>query len=524
MNKTLLITFAGTGLAMCSYGIAQLIKGEGGSGGCIAKNQFSDEVRERISLEEEAVLWNGTEIPLETVAKIYRAPEVTQEEPLDEERPQFENLLVEQFFSELIEKRGTIRGPRRAVIIRLLLLLDKHGNCKSVVNNPKLYDPENELQKGHSYALLSKITLTEHVLAVARKFITKIPSDILIADALIVSLAHDIGKIPMYHEKGYSTGDHTVVSSLVLNGWPEFTGLPNHKDLSTIIKEHHSMSPPDVMTSMLKDADMDTRREELSRMINADVDETAEPIIELEEVVTDSKEKEGAVPLKPAKPRKSKTVKQPDQSAKPENNEHTEKQPDLFNVQPAPDPALPATDHPLGYTAVNKNKGYRPKEVDINNWFDTQKLLGVIRNRVNQYIEGRWEIASMPDGIVYCSLPGMWDALKASSPNTPALMAAEIDESAKRDIFFSVVKTLGDKGVVASDMLGAGFYAVQATIFTGSGSVLHTKTPPLYIPLKTEAAFNVLPSELEKEKSTAFRRVLKSIKPKVQSHDGKGSL
>lgn len=274
LGNTALIGIALVGLAIAGYGILQLRNGnrEGGNQQESLPDNASAlrsnaEISERLSTEEIHTLCYGSEISLETVSKLYCTPDPLQEKHFPLARPTFENPAIETFFKEIVDSRTTAPKDRLSVIVRLLELLDKHGHCPSVVHNTKLYDPENEYQKGESYKHLSKIPLWEHTLAVAYKFLGRIPGCMTEVDALIVSLAHDIGKIPVFHDKAHTVGDHTAVSAMVINGWPEFTVLRNHKELTRIVRGHHLVTPADPSASMLKAVDQEVRQIELARVM-----------------------------------------------------------------------------------------------------------------------------------------------------------------------------------------------------------------------------------------------------------------
>lgn len=89
---------------------------------------------------------------------------------------------------------------------------------------------------------------------------------------LIVSLGHDIGKIPSYHDKLYSTGDHPLISVIILNRITEYASLANHVELDLIVRGHHNMKPDNLLTDLLKKSDQETRKEELAVLVGEAVD------------------------------------------------------------------------------------------------------------------------------------------------------------------------------------------------------------------------------------------------------------
>jgi hypothetical protein len=108
-----------------------------------------------------------------------------------------------------------IRGQGAEEIIRdLLRLLDKHGHCPSVVIDS--HDAES-LDMESVRDNLVKITLKDHTYAVCRYMIGSLKDnyadhEIMIPSALVMSLAHDIGKIPEFRMTGaYNSRDHARV-------------------------------------------------------------------------------------------------------------------------------------------------------------------------------------------------------------------------------------------------------------------------------------------------------------------------
>jgi len=73
----------------------------------------------------------------------------------------------------MIEHRSSINGARRDLIIMILTLLDKEGDCPSVVRKHK--DEAERIYAEDSYALLETVPLYRHTLTVTRNFIAKRP-------------------------------------------------------------------------------------------------------------------------------------------------------------------------------------------------------------------------------------------------------------------------------------------------------------------------------------------------------------
>jgi len=209
-----------------------LEKEEGGSG-----DTSPEDKRRRVALSDASILWMGEKIiTLEQAATIWLSPD--EETPVS--RPLFNKQEITEFWINEIEHRKHIRGTKARVIAKLLSILDRQGECPSVVRNPGFNECNNELNEDQ-FTRLSKIPLWRHSLSVASTIAGRTERAASVADAIIVALGHDLGKIPAYHEKTYATGDHPIISAAILNQISEFTSLANHLDLANAVRSHHNL-------------------------------------------------------------------------------------------------------------------------------------------------------------------------------------------------------------------------------------------------------------------------------------------
>lgn len=84
---------------------------------------------------------------------------------------------------------------QRAVCIQLLALLDREGQCPSVVSLPR--DVEGSWDE-NTYRILAKTTLLDHSLNVAEQVVRLLSESKawhVIPDTMIAALAHDLGKL-----------------------------------------------------------------------------------------------------------------------------------------------------------------------------------------------------------------------------------------------------------------------------------------------------------------------------------------
>jgi hypothetical protein len=180
----------------------------------------------------------------------------------------------------------------------LLKLLEKRGLCPSVASNfEQDYDvkqfrncngnkPIPVTSDGKtSYEILSSYTLLEHSINVATIIIEEIKSrtntsSILMPKAIIIALAHDIGKIAkspnnsainkeevdsvQVLDKVAVSTDHPFISGMIIQ--ERFPNYPHIEEVVTLVQEHHV--PVDKNASLyaqaLKAADKKARRQEMS--------------------------------------------------------------------------------------------------------------------------------------------------------------------------------------------------------------------------------------------------------------------
>ena len=101
---------------------------------------------------------------------------------------------------------------QKAVCIQLVALLDREGDCPSVVNLSG--DVEGSWDE-NTYRILAKTTLLDHSLNVAEQ-VVRLLSDSkawhVIPDTMIAALAHDLGKLESMRGYLYSIGEHPLAA------------------------------------------------------------------------------------------------------------------------------------------------------------------------------------------------------------------------------------------------------------------------------------------------------------------------
>jgi hypothetical protein len=455
----------------------------------------SESSPEQLFLSDASDIWTEKVIPLSVASVIWvEAPEEKRDIP----RPSFTHEAIDRFYAETIEHKKSIYGKKKDAIIALLNLLDKDGECPSVVNNGKHPDPENKFSKD-VFSMLAEIPLYEHTITVATSMAQKVGRETLLPDAIIAALGHDIGKIPDYHDRGYTTGDHPVISSIVLNGMKEFTALSNHNDLEQIVRRHHDINPAHPLAALLKECDLVARNSEIAEKMKASVMAAK---AESATATTDEQAKYQIV---------AQTVAQ--EAALQQSTPHP---------LPIPDPNE-ERDHPLGWKTSGIDPKYKPQRADIP-WFNPDDMLNKLKTYINIVHQGRWGAVSMPDGMVYVNSDCLWGVIKKVAPGDiiPMLNAADVDEASKRNLMYTVIWTLSEqRQAIAAEMLHPDYFMIPVNILSGTGKLVVSQTgaPQLMAPFRAEA-FGALPSDLENTKTATLRRMVKSIKPKNQGGCG----
>lgn len=390
-----------------------------------------------------------------------------------ENPPVFDHPEIAEFYED-VRKRYLFagRGQRLIVVQRILELLDRYGDCPSVVINQKYSYGE---QLPDRYDQLAKVPLWQHSISVARNMLTKILHDISAPDYIIIGLAHDIGKIREFHGHRYCTGDHPFLSAVFLSGVPEFSVLSNHSDILKAIAHHHYIAQHDFLTKLLQECDKSARDTEYDRQLLAVLQETK---------LNDELRKFSPIP----------------DSSKEQIIQLKEEQ-ELFAL--------------LGMALPNRNiKGYKPRHIDISTWFNGSATLCAIRESINIVSAGRWIAVSMPNGLVFCGCTGLWKIINHVSPHTPALFAAYVNPEAKSNILHSIVWQLAEEfDAIAIELISPDQYMCPVIITSSTGKIIKTKElPTCLIPFRAQA-LNVNSQELEREKSLTIRRMASVITP-----------
>jgi len=150
-----------------------------------------------------------------------------------------------------------------AAALKLLFLLDAHGDCPSITIGDS-YEQEAKLTDGGDVIrILSVVPLWKHSLAVAYGVISLARgNDKQRSRGIIAALGHDIGNVPKYYNI-CNEGTHELVSVGILKaeiahnlGW--------WSELEEAILLHHKQFTGNYLHDLLQAADMKARRKEIS--------------------------------------------------------------------------------------------------------------------------------------------------------------------------------------------------------------------------------------------------------------------
>ncbi len=462
---------------------------------------------ERQHLEEMSWLWTEKELHLEKISFLWREPEESPEVTANVVRPHFNHSEIEQFYDEFIAAKPVVRGSRRTVIVKILQLLDTDGDSPSVVGKgEESYKHESEKDIGDElYQFLSMVPLWKHSLLVARKYAAKFQYDVMLPDALIIALGHDLGKLPRYYKKLYKSGDHPALSTNILNGMPEYAGLPNRNELNRIIMGHHLMAPGTPLADQLKAADGEARTEEGEGLIAwLDKKEAAAPVAVDTASASDTANETDTLPKVGMSNSSSTTSRKPGEKKAPVPRE---------------------TQLPLGPTSPNvyaKEDGSNRKgkhvctEMPLPEWWDKDKILSVIGRSIDKIIKDNtpkptWmAVSDNGTGMVWVDERLVWSAMKEIAANKDTrLLLADANTADRRDYLYTAIREFGRQDVVVTSMMGDGYYQVQVSVISAPG-----KNFTMFLIPFLPSAFGKTIAEMYAQRGELINKMVHKIVPK----------
>ena len=155
------------------------------------------------------------------------------------------------------------------VIQTLLNIIYQYGASPSILAGQTNDKESIDLRSVKEY--LDKVSLEDHTYSVTRNLISilkenNVDYEVSVPKALIMGLAHDIGKIPEFIESGkYNTLNHSMTSADKLAELFKGADVYWDKEAITAVRNHHEKSE-DQFTYSLKAADRKAREMEILRL------------------------------------------------------------------------------------------------------------------------------------------------------------------------------------------------------------------------------------------------------------------
>ena len=455
-----------------------------------------------IDLAEASLHWTGKgslELGLGRTSGAWTAEEKAPEKIV---RPLYANPLINEFYDDVIDPQSKLSSIEKTIINKILSILDKDGDCPSVVKNTAVTDPNNAYDK-KTFSYLARIPLTAHTLKVARAVVrAKSVKPVVAGEAIIVALSHDLGKIPAWHINSYHTGDHAQTSVIVLeNLVPEFKDHPAFVNLRNVIKEYHLPTTKVGLTSTLKECDAVVRNAEISLMVADLVFNKIGVPGDKNPDNPDSTSYEAAGEVSPNAPALSVPDYLPREPSfalsEPLGNEHL--------PQPKPNLSIQAP------AVATKPSGKRLPTP----WLNAQALLDELKPLINESSGQKWDLVSQPDGLVYANVDSVWDALKKTVPDEYKPDFINADSTSRKNYLYSAIWEIGETlRVVPLSLLNPSSFTVLVEWTSGTGKpVVRADGKPFFFIVFTAEAFGALASDLEESKSVPMRRLVKKITP-----------
>lgn len=389
------------------------------------KNTGKQEI-EKIPIERIAEWWikNGAghgmapcEFHIEKLAPLWREEKAAQDVSEDHE---FQNARIQEFYKLHIQRLRHASQPSQhhAICSELLSLLDKEGDCSSVVNVSR--DVEASWNST-TYTLLGQTNLMDHSLNVAEeavRLLEESDAGYIVPDALIVALAHDIGKLPSIKGYLYSLGEHPLTAGRVLSEIDAFGQLAKKDELLRAIKHHHK-KPDNLLGKTLKRADQIARQKEL--------EQAQERLPPLE------------APVK-------------------------------------------SMERPMDFLAeeVEEKKAEAPKLLNISAWFDAKAMLEQMRPQINHLAGRRFAAFSMANGYVYFHPKIIEEIARKQAEQAGVLDVVSIEAEEMRQVLLSIVHQLRQDDVVAEGLLQKNYFGAFFTITMKSGVTMKGYYTPFH--------------------------------------------
>lgn len=200
-------------------------------------------------------------VKFEDLAKLWCDPPTEQKTAPQEIK--FTHPEIAAFWREKILGKPFFTAVVEIAVRDILELLDRYGDCPSVVDKHK-DEPEKMYQgENNVYKELERIPLYLHTLHAAEEAITRAGAGALVPKLVIAMLAHDLGKLPAFYGRYYQSSTHPFGSVSVVETLASVTSLRYFPEIKEAIRNHHLQSA-ELFDVMVRECDQTARRKEIS--------------------------------------------------------------------------------------------------------------------------------------------------------------------------------------------------------------------------------------------------------------------
>ena len=462
------------------------------------EKEVEDRDRERlvVSLQEICPVWikkggklaplgkeekrGKVQISLDGVAHVWCEPGEVEADVKEKalEPVKLQNERAARFYQKFAE----VDIEHRAVIAQLLMLLDREGECASVVSQQAAAGDVETSWDSSTYRKLGKVSLLDHTLNVAELVIAELDKEEaghMVNDAVIAALGHDIGKLPSKRPKVYSFGDHPLTSAMVLQDLPGSSRLKHRDEIQNAIKLHHKGDLNNLMTKILKEADMKARQAELelvgTQIRKQEAVEDDQPIRSQDEAKTDLTAKEAdPVIQQPIASPATIPAAAPSEPSLANSTAAWKAQNDIYGIG----------------GAVKEKSGSQQKAqiptVDISRWFDADHCLSEIKRHINVLDGNKFQAFSMPTGTVYVQTGLISNILMEQAQKAEVMeitMRKDGNSNAMQPVLLAAADIFRSRNLIETSQVGEGFFGGHFAVRSKDGG----KMKGYYAPFTAEA-------------------------------------
>ncbi len=439
----------------------------------LARNQPITTVRQ-ITLRDLSKLWtkdSAKTIHISELSPLWREDQVVEEkavatEPLMHARAiELANKMDQWTFFDKCPNQ-------KSVCLQILRMLDREGNCSSVVNVQG--DVEGTWDQ-NTYRLLGQTSLLDHSLNVAEQVVELLDAQSawhVIPDALIAALGHDLGKLESLRGFLYSLGEHPLASGRPLAGMTDFQELPKKEEILQAIKLHHKR-PNGLLGKTLKRADQFARQKELEMAVGSHDD------------------------------------KHDDEGSAVEERK-------VAAAGDAIGAAMRASTAIYGNEEAEPQKMEIPELVDISGWFDATGFLEELKPYINKMFGRRFMAFSMPDGHVYFQVKVLEEVARKQAEKAGCMKVATmaLRDEGMRGVLLAIVHRLR----MENDIIARGL--IKDNYFGGYFMVDRKLGKPIkgyYTPFHAEAFGSI--AEMERAKPDMLSDIIR-----VSTYEGNQTM